>query len=130
MTPTAAMRAWSRSRRSSSSAATLQAFREGCFQHAACYDSTGGLWPIVEAVLTQRPSLAQRLLPWRTIRVEARLGSRSEVGLADIVSRLAEVLDARGAFIDTLRLPAQAVLRRLERAQTPSDVIRIAGECA
>lgn len=108
--------------------ATLQAFREGCFRGVVCYDVTGGLWPIVSAVLKKRPSLAQRLLPWRRVQVEIHFGTRSQADLKDIVSRLAVVLGSESKFNEFLAASLTDILHRFEGAHSPSDVIHIAGE--
>ena len=108
--------------------ATLQAFREGCYCGGVCYDSTGGLWPIVNAVLRERPSLAQRLLPGRRVPVEIRFGTRSHADLRDIVSRIAEILESESQFNESLPVPLPDILNRFEGAHSPSEVIRIADE--
>jgi hypothetical protein len=111
-------------------AATLKAFREGCFSEACCYDGTGGLWPIVEAELKQRPSILYRVLPWLRVPVELRLGPRKEVDVREIVSQLAVVLESDSEFCEYLGASPAEVLRCFERARVPAEVIRIAGEYA
>jgi hypothetical protein len=113
-----------------SCAATLQAFREGCFSEASCYDETGGLWPIVAANLRQRPSIIHRVLPWLRIPVELRLGSRKQVELREVIAQLVVVLKRDSGFSDYLKDSPAEVLQRFETARTPGDVIRIAGEHA
>jgi hypothetical protein len=110
--------------------ATLQAFHEGCFRHACCYDATGRLWPIVRAVLQERPSLAQRLMPWRQVRVEIHFGTRFEIDLRDVVSKLAIVLGSESEFNDSLTVPPRELAKHFESARTPSDLIRMVIECA
>jgi hypothetical protein len=121
---------WVESRPLNECSATLQAFREGCFRDACCYDATGGVWPILSAQLKERPSLAQRLLPWRRVAVQLRIGARSEADLKALLSQLAVVLQSEGEFCESLAVPPNQILQRLETARTPSDAIRIACECA
>lgn len=106
--------------------ATLQAVREGCFREAWCYDASGGVWPIVEATLKQRPTFAQRLLPWKRLAVDLRLGPRTETDVAIVVSHLARILRSDSGFCESLQAPAADVLRDFESARTPADLIRIA----
>jgi len=121
---------WVESRPLNECSATLQAFREGCFRDACCYDATGGLCPVVNAALKKRPSLAQRLLPWRRVPVELHLGARSQADLKDVVSQLAAVLRSESGFNESAAVPPKDILQRFEGARTPSDVIRIAREYA
>lgn len=109
--------------------ATLQAFREGCFLEASCYDAAGGMWPITKATLTQRPSLFQRLLPWRRVAVELHLGARVEVDIKHAVSQLEEVLRSDTEFIEFLAISSKVALSRFHDANTHQDVIDIAQDC-
>lgn len=119
---------WVENRPLNECSATLQAFRERCFRDACCYDTSGGLWPIVNAALKERLSLVQRLVPWRRIPVELHLGARSQADLRDVVSQLAVVLRSESGFNDSAAVPPKEILQRFEDARTPSDVIRIARE--
>lgn len=108
--------------------ATLQAFHDGCFKDACCYDATGGLWPVLSAGLRQPPSFVQRLLPWRQVPVEIRLGARSEPDLRDVIRKLEVVLRSESDFSESLDTSPTALLERLEGARMPLDVIRIVSE--
>jgi hypothetical protein len=121
---------WVESTEPSKCAATLQAFREGCFTEACCYDRTGGLWSIADAKLEQGPSILYRILPWRRIPVELRFGPRKQVDVREVVSRLTEVLQNDSEFCVSLRVPPAELLLRFESARTPAEVIRIASEHA
>jgi len=108
--------------------ATLQAFHDGCFHDACCYDAAGARWPILGASLRRRPSLAQRLLPWRQVPVEIRLGACSQPDLREVISELAAVLKRGGEFGDSLTIGPGALIERFQGASLPSDIIRIAVE--
>ena len=106
--------------------ATLQAFRDGCYSGAWCYDATGGEWPIINATLKERPTLLQRSFPWKRVAVELHLGLRVEADLAAAISRIAEVLRSDNEFCQGLRTPPAEVLRQFESARTTADLIQIA----
>lgn len=117
---------WIEARAAGDCAATLQAFREGCFRDAWCYDSTGGGWPILEARLKQRPSFLHRLMPWRQVAVELHLGSRIHADPADVFSRLATILRSGNEFCDSLRTPPHELLPRLQNARDLAVIIQVA----
>jgi hypothetical protein len=117
---------WVETRPVDNCSATLQAFREGCFRDAWCYDSTGGGWPILEATLKQPPSLSQRMLRWKRVAVELRLGSRVNTDPATLVSELATVLRSGNEFCESLPTPPGELLATIERAPGVADIIHIA----
>ena len=117
---------WVETSAANEASATLQAFHEGCFRDASCYDATGGLWRIVGAALTKRPSFLQRMLPWRKVPVQLQLGPRTETTVAEVVSRLAHVLRTDNEFSEHLGASSAELLRRFQSARTPLDIIRIA----
>ena len=106
--------------------ATLQAFEEGCFHEAWCYDASGNLWPILTATLKVEPSLSARLLAWRRVPVQLGFGTPTPIGVQELVSRLANVLRSDNEFCEYLPSPPMEILRRFEQALTPSDIIRVA----
>ena len=109
---------------------TLHAFNQGCFQGACCYDADGGLWSIVKAEWRERPSLLNRLFPWRQAGVELRLGPCARVEIGNIVLRLAAILKSVSAFTeDALAAPPDAIIERFEGALTPLEIIQVAKEC-
>jgi hypothetical protein len=120
---------WIESRPPSESSATLQAFEEGCFNDAWCYDATGSLWPVVSAALKGQPSFLQRVLPWRRVSVELQVGIPAHVDVAEVISRLATVLRTNNAFCEDLPASPMAILSRFEAARTPSDIIGVARDC-
>jgi hypothetical protein len=117
---------WAEARPLGEISATLQAFEEGCFHDAWCYDATGSLWPIVTVTLKQERSLFDRLLPWKRVPVQLEFGAPTLIGVPDIVSRLAKVLESDNDFCEYLPRPAIDILHRFEEARTPSDIIRVA----
>jgi hypothetical protein len=120
---------WVESRPPSESSATLQAFEEGCFNDAWCYDATGSLWPIMSARLKRHPSFLQRVLPWRRVSVELQVGTPAHVDMAQVISRLAKVLQIDNEFCEYLPVSPMDILRRFETARTPGDIIGIARDC-
>ena len=106
--------------------ATLQAFRDGCFAGASCYDVTGGEWPIRDAILKRRPSLLDRALPWKRLPVILHLGPRVEVDLLTVISRIGDILRSSNEFCEHLRTPPSEMLKQFERARTPADVLEVA----
>ena len=121
---------WVESDSTTNCAATLQAFREGCFFEASCYDATGGMWPIVDASLKRPPSILQRLMVWRRVPIELRFGIRTEVGVKEIVSELAAVLVRESEFTESLGVSSKAALERVELIRTHNDIIQVAREIA
>lgn len=119
---------WVQHQDPSISEATLQAFQEGCFRSAYCYDQDGGLWPIAEAVLRAPPTLLQRILPWRKVQVRLTLGHREAVELKDIVARLAAILKSDSEFCDFVEPSPEELLEQFEKAKTPQEIIQIAEE--
>ena len=117
---------WIETRAANDCSATLQAFRDGCFRDARCYDSTGGGWPILEATLKQRPSLLHRLMPWRQVGVELHLGSRIDADPAGVISSLAAILRSGNEFCDSLRTPPHELLTRFQNARDLADIIQVA----
>jgi hypothetical protein len=107
-------------------AATLQALREGCYSGAWCYDSTGGEWPVIEATLKKHPSLLERALPWRRVAVELHLGPRAEADLAEVLSRIGEVLRSENDFCERLKTPTAEIPAQFNHARTTADLIAIA----
>jgi len=105
--------------------ATLQAFQEGCFDQACCYDASGGLWRIVNATLKKPTSLMERTIPWRKVLVHLDLGPRSDAALEEVISRLEQILRDGNEFCEFSETPAQ-ILRRFRSARTPSEIIQVA----
>lgn len=110
--------------------ATLQAFQEGCFLEAACYDAAGGMWPIINVKLKQTPSLVQRLLPWRRVAVELHIGNRVVVDVKHVISQLAEVLHSDSTFNEFLAVSSKEALTRFQDAATHQDIIDIVQDIA
>ena len=106
--------------------ATRQAFEDGCFENAWCYDASGGLWPIVGAKEEQPPSRSGRVLPWQKLRVSLALGPRTESALSDIIARLARILRPDNEFVEFSRTSAAEIASRLRLARSPEEVIQIA----
>lgn len=117
---------WVETRPLGETTATLQAFEEGCFHEACCYDASGSLWPVLTATLKGQPSLSGRLFAWRRVPVQLGVGAPTHVGVRDIISRLANVLRSDNEFCEYLPSPPTDILRRFEEALTPSDIIRVA----
>jgi hypothetical protein len=117
---------WVEERSLGETSATLQAFEEGCFHNAWCYDATGSLWPIVIATLKEPPSFLRRLLAWRRVPVQLQFGAPTHVDVPDIVARLAKVLRSDNEFCEYLPDPPTDILHRFAEAHTPSDIISVA----
>jgi|RhiMethySRZTD1v2_1073278.scaffolds.fasta_scaffold1472241_2 hypothetical protein len=107
---------------------TPQAFEEGCFRDACCYDATGSLWRVTSAVLKTSPSVVQRTMPWRQVQVELHLGEPAQFPVADVVSLLALILQQENEFTDSIDSLAD-VIKRFREAVTPADIIRVALSC-
>ena len=93
---------WVETRPPHDATATLRAFADGCYSGTWWYDSTGGVWTVVEATLKKRASLLDRGLQ-RPVAVELRFGPRAEGDLAEALARIREVTPQR-----------QRILRRLQ----------------
>jgi hypothetical protein len=119
---------WVETRSPEDCTATLQAFQDGCYTGAWCYDAMGGQWPVVEARLKTRPSFLDRVMPGRRVPVELRIGPRAEVDMADALRRIREVLNSDNEFCEYLnsRTPVTEVLAQFEGARTTADLIAVA----
>jgi hypothetical protein len=120
---------WIETRAAGDCSATLQAFREGCFRDAWCYDSTGSGWPILVARLKQRPSFLQWLMPWKQVAVELHLGSRIAADPAGVIASLAAILRSGNEFCDSLRTPPHDLVTRFQNARELADIIQVARTC-
>ena len=67
---------WGETRPPTDCRATLQAFRDGCYHDANCFDAGGGEWTVADAKLGRTPSLRCRALPWTRLPVALTLGPR------------------------------------------------------
>jgi hypothetical protein len=117
---------WIETRAADDCSATLQAFREGCFRDAWCYDSTGSGWPILVAMLKRRPSFLPWLMPWKHVAVELQLGSRINADRAGVLASLATILRSGNDFCDSLRTPPHELLTRFQNARELADIIQVA----
>lgn len=104
--------------------ATLQAFADGCYSGTSWYDSTGGVWTVVEARLKEHPSLLDRALQ-RPVAVELCFGPRAEGDVAEALTRIGEVLRSDNEFCDALKTPAAQIWAQFERARTTADLIAL-----
>ena len=116
---------WVETRSPGEATATLRAFAEGCYSNTWWYDSTGGVWTVVEAKLKRRPSLLDRGLH-RPVGVELRFGPRAEGDLASALIRLGEVLRSGNEFCEHLKAPAAQIRAQFERARTTADLVAVA----
>ena len=105
--------------------ATVQAFADGCYSGTAWYDSTGGVWTVVEAHLKMRPSLLDRALQ-RRVAVELSFGPRAEGDVTDALTRIGDVLRSDNEFCDKLKTPVAQIWAQFERARTTADLIALA----
>ena len=106
--------------------ATLQAFREGFWEGARCYDRRGALWPVLGAELVRRPSVLQRVLPSLRVAVRLDVGPPQNPDLPIMVRQLASVLRSGNEFCDHLRIRPEELLSLFEHAQSAEEVIRLA----
>jgi hypothetical protein len=117
---------WVETRPFGESAATVQAFEEGCYRGAWAYDMSGRMWPVVAAALARRASLFDRWFAWRRVPVRLEFGEPSLVGLPEIVARLETVLRSGSEFTASLSSPIEVVLGRLRGARTLEEVVLVA----
>jgi hypothetical protein len=78
--------------------ATAQALAEGCFDGALCCDGGGGAWEVLSATADAPPPA----LPWQRMAVAIRLGPRRTMTAGELGGLLEGVLDAAGAFADSI----------------------------
>src|SRR5688572_28971653 len=116
---------WVETRPPEDATATLYAFADGCYSGTWWYDSTGGIWTVVEAKLKKRPSLLDRGLH-RSVAVELRFGPRAEADLAEALTRIGEVLRSDNEFCDHLKTPAVQIWAQFESARTTADLVAVA----
>lgn len=116
---------WVETRPPQNATATLGAFADGCYSGTQWYDSTGGVWTVVEATLKKRPSLFDRALE-RPVAVELRFGPRAEGDLAEALARIHEVLRSDNEFCDDLKTPAADIWNRFESARTTAELVAVA----
>jgi hypothetical protein len=116
---------WVETRPPQEATATLRAFADGCYSGTWWYDSTGGVWTVVEDKLKKRPSLLDRGLQ-RPVVVELHFGPRREGDLAEALARIGEVLRSDNEFCDSLKTPAAEIWAQFESAHTTADLVAMA----
>jgi hypothetical protein len=119
---------WVETRPVNSVSATLQAFEEGCYSGAVCYDSSGNLWPVEHAVLRVRPSFVYKLFPWRQLLVELRLGVQAAVEVADIIALLEAILRSDSKLDGHLRESSEVNMEHLKGVRTAQELIEAAAK--
>jgi hypothetical protein len=105
--------------------ATPQAFREGCFQDAWCYDVAGAGRPIIAATMLE-PSTLDKLSLWKQFPVQLTLGSCVPTDLDRVASKMAVVLRSDNEFCELSQRSREDHLAKLKGAQTMADLIEIA----
>jgi hypothetical protein len=118
---------WVETRPNGQAMATRQAFAEGCFLNVLCYDASGQLWPVAEANLTAPQGLWTRLRPWRRVLVQLRFGTPRETPVSEVVLRLASILREDNEFCEHLSCAPSQLLEKFQRAESPGDLIAMAG---
>ena len=116
---------WVEIRSPQDATATLQAFADGCYSGTWWYDSTGGVWTVVEAKLKKRPSLLDRGLP-RPVAVELDFGPRAEGDLPEALARISDVLRSANEFCDALKTPVVEIWAQFETARSTADLVAVA----
>ena len=116
---------WVETRPPHDATATLRAFADGCYSGTWWYDSSGGVWTVVEAKLQNRPSILDRGLQ-RPVAVELRFGPRAAGDMAEALARLSEIL-SDDEFCDSLKTPAVEVWAQFQSARTTADLLAVAG---
>jgi len=116
---------WVETRPPQNATATLSAFADGCYSGTRWYDSSGGVWTVVEARLQKRPSILDRALQ-RPVAVELHFGPRADGDLAEALARLGEIL-SDDEFCESLKTPAAEVRAQFESARTTADLPAVAG---
>jgi hypothetical protein len=109
----------------STHAATLQAFEEGCFDGTWCLDSEGVRWPILRAMLVKAPTFLDRLLPWRRVPVRLELGQPDRDAWKLAVEEVRRILHAPG-FDYEGDLPFDELDSRLLTVQSPAALVELA----
>jgi len=117
---------WVETRAPRDCATTLQAFQSGCLSETWWYDAAGGAWPVVEAKLKDRPSLVDRVLPWRRVAVELHFGPRAEANVSEVLSRIGEVLHSDNEFCAHLKTSMADIWAQFSNARTTADLIAVA----
>lgn len=90
---------------------------------AVCLGRGGEVFTLVEVNPLHVVTLLDRLLPWR--KVPARLVGQPgpDMSLEDVRARLLAILQRDSSIADFLAMPADAAIARLERAQSPAELI-------
>jgi len=115
---------WVETRPPQDATATLRAFADGCYSGTWWYDSSGGVWTVVEAKLRKRPSILDRGLQ-RPVAVELCFGPRADADLPEALARLSGIL-SDDEFCDSLKTPAVEVWAQFESARTTADLLAVA----
>ena len=117
------------------SSCTLQAYEEGCYRDLCVYDSSGGLWGVLDAAPVSQLSWLYRLLPWRRFQVELQLSDRRDIEMRAVVAWLLGTLDCMLAsndlsdYINTRFWRTQVVEEfraKLRAATSPLQLINLA----
>ena len=117
------------------SSCTLQAYEEGCYRDLCIYDSSGGLWEVLDATPVRQVSRLYRLLAWRRFQVELRLSDRCDIEMHTVVEWLLGTLDGMLAsnelsdYINTGFSETEVVegyRANLRAASSPLQIINLA----
>lgn len=119
---------WVKNRTLSEWTATPQAFDEGCFRNACIYDTSGSLRDIVRSAFTKPPTFVNRLMRWRQLPVRIEIRPCEKTTVADILAELAAILDSANSFFEHLDHDPADILKRLESATTPTELIELVGK--
>ncbi|SBO41985.1 hypothetical protein [Cyanobium sp. NIES-981] len=103
--------------------ATPQAFNNGCYRNACIYDTSGRLWRIGHSELDKAPTLLNRIMPWRQLRVRIELDPYVEPNVADVAAEIAAILESGTSFSERLCHNPADILRGLGNAATPKERI-------
>jgi hypothetical protein len=122
---------WTESQWNASPSATLQAFREGCFEETRCLDAEGRGWPIVAATLTTPASLLDKLFPWRRLPVALTLGQPTPADLNESIEALCEILSHPDSdFPFELSAPPTTIQEQFKSARSVPELISMANACS
>ncbi len=114
---------WVENRPLSEWSATPQAFNEGCFRNTCIYDTRGRLWEIVRFAFTKPPTFVNTIMPWRQLPVQIEIRPCEKPTVTDILAELTAILESGNSFCEYLNHDPADILKSLENATTPTELI-------
>ncbi len=103
----------------------MSAFQDGVLEDAVCFDRSGSCWSVVEARLSGRPSLSDRIFPWRRVSVSIVYADPRPTRLDELKALLREVVDSENEFVDALETDVVVLRNEIDAAESFAKLLEV-----